>query len=106
MNALTKVLGMRTEVRDGREVAVWQLQPGSGKTHQLRVVMRCLGLPILNDPLYADVDDSALLTPNGALPRPVFVEDEDFTKPMGLIAKRLDFTDPLTGKARSFISQC
>lgn len=105
MNALTKVVGMRTEVRDGREVAVWQLQPGSGKTHQLRVVMRSLGLPILNDPLYADVDDSALLTPNGTLPRPVFVEDEDFTKPMGLIAKRLDFTDPLTGEPRSFISQ-
>lgn len=105
MNAVTRIVGARTEIHDGREVTVWQMQPGSGRTHQLRVVMRSLGLPLLNDPLYSDVEDAALLTPDGPLPRPVFVEDEDFTKPMGLVAKRLDFTDPLTGEPRSFVSQ-
>lgn len=105
MNAVTLVTGMRMKQREGREVAVWTLRPGSGRTHQLRVVMRSLGLPIINDPLYEELSDTALITPDGVLPRPVFAHEEDFTKPMGLIAKRLDFEDPLTGEPRSFVSQ-
>ncbi|MGV0398350.1 pseudouridine synthase [Corynebacterium suicordis] len=105
MNARTLVTGMRVENRQGRDVAVWTLLPKSGRTHQLRVAMRTLGLPILNDPLYEELSDTALLTPDGVLPSPVFVEHEDFTRPMGLIAKRLEFMDPLTEEPRSFSSQ-
>lgn len=105
MNSVTHVVGVRQEQRDGRDVLVWTLKPKTGRTHQLRVVMRSLGLPIVNDPLYEDISDYALVNPDGELPRPVFVDSEDFTKPMGLIAKRLEFTDPLSGKPRTFESQ-
>ncbi|QNH95370.1 pseudouridine synthase [Corynebacterium anserum] len=104
MNACTLVTGVRQESRSGRDVLVWTLQPKTGRTHQLRVVMRSLGLPILNDPLYEDMSDHALLTPEGEPPRPAFVDAEDFSRPMGLIAKRLEFTDPLTGDERKFTS--
>ena len=66
--------------------------------------MRTLGLPLVNDPLYEDVSDEALWNPEAALPSPVFVEDEDFSKPMGLVAKELQFIDPLSGKRRKFVS--
>lgn len=104
-NALTLVTGLRTEYRDGREVLVWRLEPRTGKTHQLRVVLRSLGLPILNDPLYTDLTDAALFSIDAPTPRPVYVEDEDFAAPMGLIAKELRFPDPLSGQEREFISR-
>ena len=103
-NALTLVTGLRTEYRDGREVLVWRLEPRTGKTHQLRVVLRSLGLPILNDPLYTELTDAALFSIDAPTPRPVYVEDEDFAAPMGLIAKELRFPDPLSGEQREFIS--
>lgn len=104
-NALTLVTGLRTEYRDGREVLVWRLEPRTGKTHQLRVVLRSLGLPILNDPLYTDLTDAALFSIDAPTPRPVYVEDEDFAAPMGLFAKELRFPDPLSGQEREFISR-
>lgn len=104
-NAVTLVTGLRTEQRDGREVLVWRLEPRTGKTHQLRVVLRSMGLPIINDPLYSDLSDDALFSMDAPTPRPVYVEDEDFATPMGLIAKELHFPDPLTGEPRTFISR-
>ena len=104
-NALTLVTELRTEHRDGRDVLVWRLEPRTGKTHQLRVVLRSLGLPILNDPLYTELTDAALFSIDAPTPRPVYVEDEDFAAPMGLIAKELHFPDPLSGEEREFISR-
>lgn len=104
-NAFTLVTGLRTEHRDGRNVLVWRLEPRTGKTHQLRVVLRSLGLPILNDPLYTELTDAALFSIDAPTPRPVYVEDEDFAAPMGLIAKELRFPDPLSGQEREFISR-
>lgn len=104
-NAFTLVTGLRTEHRDGRDVLVWRLEPRTGKTHQLRVVLRSLGLPILNDPLYTELTDAALFSIDAPTPRPVYVEDEDFAAPMGLIAKELRFPDPLSGQEREFISR-
>lgn len=104
-NAETHISGMRIEHREGKDVCVWRMQPRTGKTHQLRVVLRALGLPIINDPLYAELSDRALVDPTAALPSPPQVEDEDFQKPMGLIAKELHFTDPLSGEQRSFSSR-
>ena len=83
----------------------WRLEPHSGRTHQLRVVMRSLGMPIVNDSLYGFLSTVALLRPDGALPSPAFVKDEDFTKPMGLIARQLSFSDPLNGEIRTFKSR-
>ncbi|MFI9003231.1 RluA family pseudouridine synthase [Streptomyces sp. NPDC053541] len=71
-------------------LARYRLVPVTGRTHQLRVHMDALGLPILHDPFY-----------------PVVREDgpEDFGRPLQLLARRLEFTDPLTGAERSFTSR-
>ncbi|MFF8609359.1 RluA family pseudouridine synthase [Streptomyces sp. NPDC015346] len=68
----------------------YRLLPATGQTHQLRVHMNALGLPILNDPLY-----------------PVVREDgpEDFGRPLQLLARRLEFTDPVTGEGMRFESR-
>jgi tRNA pseudouridine32 synthase/23S rRNA pseudouridine746 synthase len=65
------------------------LTPRTGRTHQLRLHMAHLGVPIDNDPLYPEV-----------LP----VQPMDFTAPLRLIAQRLEFDDPLTGEHRRFVS--
>lgn len=109
-NAETAVTGVRCFLDDVSSPRpqlrlAWQLEPHSGRTHQLRVVMRSLGMPIVNDSLYGFLSTDALLRPDGALPSPAFVEDEDFTMPMGLIARRLSFKDPLTAEMRTFTSR-
>ncbi|APE16258.1 pseudouridine synthase [Mycobacterium sp. WY10] len=67
----------------------YRLSPRTGRTHQLRVHMNSLGLPIDNDPLY---------------PRVVEVAADDFSAPLRLVAQRLEFDDPLSGEPRSFVS--
>ncbi|WP_167105415.1 pseudouridine synthase [Mycobacterium sp. DL592] len=70
---------------DGR----YRLTPRTGRTHQLRVHMASLGIPIDNDPLYPEV---------------VEVAADDFSAPLALLAHRLEFDDPFTGERRSFCS--
>lgn len=67
----------------------YRLTPSTGRTHQLRVHMAGLGVPIDNDPLY---------------PRILAVDPADFSRPLRLIAHRLEFDDPLTGQPRRFES--
>ena len=67
----------------------YRLIPRTGRTHQLRLHMAAIGLPIDNDPLYPNVID---------------VEPGDFTATLRLIAHRLEFSDPLTGDRRCFVS--
>ncbi|GAA2157039.1 RluA family pseudouridine synthase [Kitasatospora kazusensis] len=71
-------------------VARYRLTPLTGRTHQLRLHMSSLGVPILADPLYPLV-----------LPDPA---PDDFSRPLQLLARRLDFTDPVTGVAQRFRS--
>jgi tRNA pseudouridine32 synthase/23S rRNA pseudouridine746 synthase len=68
---------------------IYRLSPATGKTHQLRVHMWGLGIPILNDPLYPDVLD---------------IEVDDFSKPLQLLAGELAFIDPIEGNERRFTS--
>lgn len=63
------------------------LQPTTGRTHQLRLHMWAAGVPILGDPVY---------------PRLHTEEEENMAVPMHLTARTLSFTDPLSGKPRSF----
>lgn len=105
-NSITHVTAL-TQSQDegsGQPVLRWLLEPKTGRTHQLRVALRSLGLPLLNDSLYNHVSDAVLCGADGPYPSPAFVEDEDFTSPLGLIARQLEFTDPLSGKQRCFRS--
>jgi len=71
--------------------ALYQLEPVSGKRHQLRVHMMALGLPLEGDQFYPTV----LRGPDA---------EEDFSHPLQLLAKSVAFTDPVTGEAREFHS--
>ena len=92
-NALTFIQPMEviagTEVGVG-ELARYQLKPVTGQRHQLRVHMAALGLPIVGDGIYPT------LTPEGQV---------DFERPLQLLAKSIEFLDPLTGAMRHFSSQ-
>ncbi|MFI5830366.1 pseudouridine synthase [Streptomyces sp. NPDC051578] len=68
----------------------YRLTPHTGRTHQLRVHMNALGLPILGDPVYPVVAAAA--------------DPADYRRPLQLLARRLAFTDPLTGIAHSLES--
>ena len=69
---------------------LYRLTPRTGRTHQLRVHMASLGLPIHGDPLYPNVID---------------VAPDDFTAPLQLLAHSLEFDDPISGERRTFISR-
>jgi tRNA pseudouridine32 synthase/23S rRNA pseudouridine746 synthase len=69
--------------------ARYQLSPTTGRTHQLRIHMAALGVPIRNDHWYPE------LAP---------VADGDFSAPLQLLARCIAFTDPITGQARQFSS--
>ena len=71
-------------------MARYSLSPLTGRRHQLRVHMAALGIPIVNDHFYPEVNDP----PKG-----------DYSEPLQLLAKRIAFTDPLTGQEREFESQ-
>jgi tRNA pseudouridine32 synthase/23S rRNA pseudouridine746 synthase len=84
----------RTEIADGAEsngdVSLYQLQPLTGKKHQLRLHLAALGIPIMNDRLY----------PSYALD-----SEDDFLKPLKLLAKSIAFKDPATGRECYFESK-
>lgn len=71
-------------------MARYALSPITGKKHQLRVHMNALGLPIMNDRMYPPVE----VTP-----------DDDFAQPLQLLAKSIEFVDPVTGDPRRFESR-
>jgi tRNA pseudouridine32 synthase / 23S rRNA pseudouridine746 synthase len=66
-----------------------RLTPRTGRTHQLRVHMASLGMPIYGDPLYPNV---------------ISVPDDDFSQPLQLLAQRIEFQDPVSGALRRFVS--
>ncbi|QGF22938.1 pseudouridine synthase [Raineyella fluvialis] len=69
---------------------LYRLTPTTGKTHQLRLHLNGLGIPIVGDPLYPEVLD---------------VDIDDFSAPLELVARTLSFTDPVTGEERTFHSK-
>ena len=75
------------------ELARYRLSPVSGKTHQLRVHMNALGRPIVGDLFYPEVVHG-----------PGHI-DEDYDRPLQLLARSIAFTDPITGALRRFESQ-
>ncbi|WP_067808031.1 RluA family pseudouridine synthase [Nocardia beijingensis] len=73
------------EHRDG--LGRYRLRPHTGRTHQLRLHMNSLGIPILGDDFYPVLTD-----------KPV----DDFTRPLQLLAASLEFIDPVTREPRRF----
>ena len=69
--------------------ALFELNPITGKTHQLRLHMQSLGWPLLHDTYYPE------LQPN---------KPDDYSKPLQLLAQKLQFIDPITQQARCFSS--
>ncbi len=72
-------------------LALYRLHPTTGRKHQLRVHLSGLGMPIVHDELYPD------LQPQRAA--------DDFERPLQLLARSLSFTDPLSGRRHQFHSQ-
>lgn len=69
--------------------ALFELNPITGKTHQLRLHMQSLGWPLLNDRFYP------MLLPKAG---------EMYSLPLQLLAKELRFIDPVTQQSRVFNS--
>lgn len=74
--------------RDG--IARYRLMPETGRTHQLRVHMNGLGVPILGDDFYPELTEKPL---------------DDFRRPLQLLATALEFRDPFTRATRRFTTR-
>ncbi|GAB4510607.1 MAG: pseudouridine synthase [Sulfuricaulis sp.] len=68
----------------------FRLQPVTGKTHQLRLHMSGLGFGVINDRVYPDLQPE---------------RDDDFDRPLQLLAREIRFHDPVTGTDREFQSE-
>lgn len=88
-NAHTSVRLVRTFRHGDAWAGEFVLTPHTGKTHQLRVHMNGLGMPLLGDPVY---------------PVDLGPDPYDFRHTLQLLAERLAFDDPITGARREFVS--
>lgn len=86
VNAETRV-ELESTGPDG--LGVYRLSPRTGQTHQLRLHLLGLGVPIVGDPLYPVVRDVAV---------------DDFSTPLQLLAAEIGFVDPVDGAERRFSS--
>lgn len=77
-------------VEKGKLWSLYQLQPTTGKKHQLRVHMAGLNIPIKNDPLYPEYKPKVAT---------------NFENPLQLLAKSLKFLDPISKQILFFESQ-
>lgn len=64
-------------------LGLFSLAPITGRTHQLRLHMHSLGMPIINDLCYPQLQAA---------------QDDDYNQPLQLLAQRLQFNDPITAK--------
>ncbi len=80
--------------RIGDRHALYRLTPRTGRTHQLRVQMNALGLPIIGDRIYPTL-----------WPEPAPGAPPDWSHPLQLLAREIAFADPVTGEQRRFASR-
>lgn len=77
-------------IRREDEMTRYRLVPVTGRRHQLRIHLAALGIPIVNDRWYPSLDPQ---------------KEDDYDRPLKLLAKSLSFCDPFTGCVRSFESK-
>lgn len=87
-NAETRI--ERIEARG--ELSLYRLEPVTGRKHQLRLQMAGLGMAIVNDDWYPELTVAA-------------DAEDDWSRPLQLLARRLAFVDPVSGEFRQFDSQ-
>jgi tRNA pseudouridine32 synthase/23S rRNA pseudouridine746 synthase len=89
VNAVTEVVlsgvGVVGSAGGGGALGGYRLHPSTGRTHQLRVHLHALGIPIVGDRLY-----------------PTVLPDDPGGEPLQLLAATLSFPDPVDGRPRSF----
>jgi len=85
-NSHSQIRCLETSVDKG----LFELNPITGKTHQLRLHMQSIGMPILNDAYYPQLLELS--------------QQNDFSKPLQLLAQQLEFVDPITQLVRKFVS--
>jgi tRNA pseudouridine32 synthase / 23S rRNA pseudouridine746 synthase len=85
-NAVSKI----SLVRSRKNRALFQLCPLTGKKHQLRLHLSELGFPILNDRVYPEL-----------LPE----KKGSFTAPLQLLAGKIRFRDPVSGRQVTYESE-
>ncbi|MGK9065718.1 RluA family pseudouridine synthase [Stutzerimonas chloritidismutans] len=71
----------------------YALYPVTGRKHQLRLQMATLGAGICNDPFYPELLERGRR------------DQDDYANPLKLLARALQFNDPLTGERRQFESR-
>ncbi|KAA0890748.1 pseudouridine synthase [Pusillimonas sp. ANT_WB101] len=72
-------------------LGLYRLYPHTGRKHQLRVHMSALGIPICNDGFYPVLRE--------------YAQADDFSRPLQLLSRAIEFKDPYTGSMRRFESQ-
>jgi tRNA pseudouridine32 synthase/23S rRNA pseudouridine746 synthase len=85
VNAETRVELIEHRAGLGR----YRLLPLTGRTHQLRLHLSGLGIPIVGDDFYPVLTEKPL---------------DDFTNPLQLLASTMEFTDPVSALRRVFRS--
>ncbi len=71
----------------------YRLSPITGQKHQLRAHMAAMGLPLWGDRIYPVLQA-----------QPAHDQAPDFSSPLQLLARAINFTDPVTGQQRHFNS--
>ncbi|MCP4403620.1 MAG: pseudouridine synthase [bacterium] len=85
VNAISKIRLLERKGQLGR----FRLEPLTGKQHQLRLHLSLLGVQILHDRYYPELQPK---------------QPDDFTKPLQLLAKELCFLDPVNKEMMNFQS--
>jgi tRNA pseudouridine32 synthase/23S rRNA pseudouridine746 synthase len=86
INARTRLRLLETQASQAR----FHLVPLTGKKHQLRIHLSGLNFPIVNDRYY---------------PKLLPEMQDDFSRPLQLLSRKIEFRDPITGVEMSFESQ-
>ena len=92
MQVVEGQINSETEIDLIEDDAIWgkyELKPITGKQHQLRVHLNSLGIAIKNDPFYPVVQHK---------------REDDFSAPLQLLAKHIQFNDPITFQDMQFSS--